>query len=186
MNPNANAPATRSDLLFAVLFAALLVMLWWVRGVLVIAAFALLLAYILDPLANLLGRIPWPRGRHMPRAMAAVLVVLIAGGVLGTLAAFAIPLAVSQAAAFVQHLPEQVDALVDTLRAQAIASGQGASIDTAIDAAREQARTALPQLAGAALRAIGGLFARLDQVLTLGVLPVLTYYLLADSESVRA
>jgi putative heme transporter len=185
MTQRHDPPATRADLLFAVLFAALLVLLWLVRSVVVIAAFALILAYILDPLANLLGRIHLPGRRTMPRPAAAVIVVLIVVGGLGAIAAIGIPLAVSQAVAFIEHLPQQIDSLMDMLRSNAMASGQGAAVENAINSARQQAKTALPQLAGASLKGIGGLVTQLDQVLTFSVLPVLTYYLLADQRRVR-
>src|SRR5262245_50694302 len=109
MTERAHPPATRSDLLFAVGLTALLLLLWMVRGVLILAAFALILAYILDPIANLLCRIPFPRGRRLPRAVASVIVVALAVAVLGGLAAIMIPLLFTQFATFVQHVPAQFE-----------------------------------------------------------------------------
>ena len=68
---------------------------------------------------------------------------------------------------------------------EAVAAGQSAGIESAISQVRAQASTAIPSLAGAAVRWIGGLFAQFDQIITLLVLPVLTFYLLTDQRRVR-
>lgn len=185
MTERAHRPATRGDLLFVVGAAILIIVLWQIRGVVLMAAFALLFAYILAPVVGLLERIPFPRRRRIPRKLSSVIAVLFAVGVLATLTAFAVPMLLSQVAAFVQQLPEQTERLVDWVRAQAVASGQSAGVESAISQVRAQARTAIPSMAGAAVRWIGSLFAQFDQIMTLLVLPVLTFYLLTDHRRVR-
>jgi predicted PurR-regulated permease PerM len=185
MSERTHRPATRGDLVFAVGAAFLVIVLWQIRGVVLMAAFAVLFAYILAPLADLLERVPFPRGRRLPRKLSSVIAVLFAAGVLATLTAFAVPMLLAQIAAFVQQLPALTERLMDWIRAQAVASGQAAGVESAIRQIRDGARTAIPSLAAAALRWLGGLFAQFDQILTLLVLPVLTFYLLADQRRVR-
>jgi predicted PurR-regulated permease PerM len=185
MTERTHRAATRGDLLFAVGAMLLIVVLWQIRGVVLMAAFAVLFAYMLAPVVGLLERIPFPRGRRMPRKLSSVIAVLLAVGVLATLTAFAVPMLVAQIAAFVQQLPEQTERLVDWIRAQAVSSGQSAGVESTIEQVRSTVRTMLPNLAAAAARWTGRLFAQFTEIITLLVLPVLTFYLLTDQRRVR-
>jgi predicted PurR-regulated permease PerM len=185
MPPRTPQPATRTDLVFTLLVAVLLIALWALRSVAMLVAFAVLLAYMLDPLASQLERIPFPGGRRVPRALSALVIIALGVSLIAGLAAFAIPLLATQLVGFFDRLPALIEALMDDLRARAIASGRGGGFEAAVEAVRTNARTLTPQLAGATLRWIGGAFARFDQILGLAVLPVLTFYLLADRRRVQ-
>lgn len=185
MPQRASEPATRSDLLLILLVAVLLVGLWAARGVVILIAFATLLAYMLDPLASLLERIPFPRGRRLPRGIAAALIIITVVALIAWLAAWGIPLLAAQIAGFAERLPAQVGNIIDSLRVRAYASGHGPGLEATIDALRSYSQTLMPQLGGALMRWIPTLFARMDQLLGLAVLPVLTFYLLADQRRVR-
>lgn len=186
MPDRSSAPATRRDLALVLVVAVLLVLLWTLREVAVLVAFGIVLAYMLDPLVSLLERVPLPRARRLPRGVAAALVMLVLVGLAAWLAALAIPALMVQLVGFLERLPGQVETMVDDLRARAAAVGWSARVEPAIDAMRANLRALLPQLAGLGVRGIAGLFARFDQLLGLAVLPVLTFYLLADREQVRA
>lgn len=185
MPPRPGQPATRADLALAILLAALIVLLWALRGVVMLVAFAVLLAYVLEPLAGLLERITLPRRGRLPRAASAFIVIAAGVSLIAWLAAFAIPLLASQLVEFSDRLPALVEAKLEALRARAVAAGRGGGFDAAVEAVRSNARTLGPQLAGTVLKWIGGAFARLDQILGLAVLPVLTFYLLADRARVQ-
>jgi predicted PurR-regulated permease PerM len=178
-------PATRADLVLTLLLAVLLVLLWALRGVVMLGAFAVLLAYMLEPMAGLLERIPFPRRKRLPRVVSSLVIIGIGVALVAGLAALAIPLLATQLVGFFDRLPAQIEMLIDNLRTRAIMAGRGSGFDAAVEALRANTRTLLPQLAGATLRGLGGLFARFDQILGLAVLPVLTFYLLADRTRVQ-
>lgn len=185
MPPRPPQPATRADLAFTLLLAVLLIALWALRSVAMLVAFAVLLAYMLDPLVGRLERIPLPRRRRVPRAVSALVIIAVGVALIAWLAAFAIPLLAAQLVGLFDRLPGLIETLLDDLRARAIASGYGGGYDAAVEAVRANARSLTPQIAGATLSWIGGAFARFDQILGLAVLPVLTFYLLADRKRVQ-
>ena len=185
MPSRASQPATRADLAVTLLLAILIVLLWALRDVAMLVAFAVLLVYMLEPVAGLLERIPFPRDKRLPRTASALVIIGVGVALVVWLAVFAIPLLATQLVGFFDRLPAQIELLIDDLRARAIVAGRGSGFDAAVEALRANARTLLPQLAGATLRGLGSVFARFDQILGLAVLPVLTFYLLADRKRVQ-
>ena len=185
MPSRTSAPLTRADLALAILALLLLALLWALRGVAMLVAFALLIAYVLDPAVSALARLPILRGRRLPRPFAALVVIAVLVGLMGWVTAAMIPRFGHELAGFVQRLPAQLEALVNEVRLRAGTTGWGAGIAATIEALQVNARALLPQAASFVLKGIGGLFARFDQLLGLAVLPVLTFYLLADAERVR-
>ena len=185
MASRTSSPLTKGDLGLALLVVAISILLWALRGVAILVAFALLLAYMLDPFVSALERVPLPRRRNVPRALAALLVIVAVVGFIGWLAAIATPLLASQVAGFLERVPDLIEMLVADLRARAASYGWSEGFEGALESVRTNARTFVPQVAQLALRWVGGAFARLDQVLGFAVLPVLTFYLLADREGVR-
>jgi predicted PurR-regulated permease PerM len=176
---------SRELVIFALLGAVLLILLWALRGVAILVAFAFLLAYVLDPAVSAVQRVPLPKGRHVSRRLAAFFVIAVLMTTLVWLAVIAAPVLAAQFAAFWERLPEMVDSVVAYARAQAAGTAWSLDLEHAIEAIRVQATESLPAVAGAALKFVGGVFSRVDQVLGLAVLPVLSYYLLADRERVR-
>jgi predicted PurR-regulated permease PerM len=178
-------PLTREDLTFALLASALLLLLWTIRGVVILIAFALLLAYVLDPVVSTLERIPLPRRGQVPRPLAAFLVIAALVGLIGWLIVIATPLLAAEFAAFLGRLPGLLDSLLVSVRARAAAAGANPVLDRALDSLRMNTVTLLPQLAGAALKWVGANFSRVEEMAGLAVLPILAFYLLADPVRVR-
>jgi predicted PurR-regulated permease PerM len=185
MPPHASPPITRRDLALALLVVLLAVVAWTLRGIVLLVAFALLLAYILDPLVSALERVPLPARRRVPRIVATIVVMAVLVIALGVVAAIGVPVLARQLFAFVGRLPAQIENLLDDLRAQAAATPWGANLQPGIDTLHVNLRTLFPQVAGLIARALAGLFARFDQVVGLAVLPVLAFYLLVERERVR-
>lgn len=182
---HASRPITRDDLMLAVLGAALLALLWAVRGVAILVAFALLLAYGLDPVVTALSRLPLPGARRLPRPFAAFLVIATLVGLIAWLLVIATPLLVSELTGFLSRVPNLIDSLTGYLHERLARAGGGAEVQRAVDSLRASASSLLPQLAGAGLKWLGLLFSRAEQAVGLAVLPILTFYLLADSDRVR-
>ena len=175
-----------NDVAIALLLVGGVFLLWALRDVAMLVAFALIIACVLDPIVTALQRIPLPGGRRLPRALCSLLVIVVVVTLIGWLAAIATPLLAAQLGTFLQRLPDLIEIQIEQLRTQAIRSGWSAGFDQVIESLRANARTFLPQAAGFLVTWIGGLFSRVDQLLGLAVLPILTFYILADRERVRS
>lgn len=193
------APYARERNVLLMLLAASLVMFFWLLEALggVIAPFvlALVLAYILDPAVDALQR------RRVPRALAILLLALPVLALIGLAAGLGIPALARQ----VGEIAEATPAALERLRAQAIANqGRVFGIDLpfidesrllqpllALDGERinafvQQRQRMIAENAWAALLGVGR---RLGVVLSvlgwLVLVPVLTYYLLHDFDTIR-
>jgi predicted PurR-regulated permease PerM len=185
MTPHRGAPATREDLMLALVVAVLLVFLWAIRSVVMLVAFALLLAYVLEPLVALLERIPIWRGRRLPRAFGAFLILAALGGSVGWLVVISTPLLVNEFTGFLGRLPGMMESFIAYVRLRVAATGPNPRLDQALEALQLNSMSFLPQVAGAALKWVGAVFSRAEQILGLAVLPILVFYLLADRHRVR-
>ena len=159
-------------------------LLWALRRVATLVAFALLLAYMLDPIVSRLEQLPFPGGRRLPRAVSAFLVIGVGAALIGWLAVIATPLLVAQLGGFFERLPQLIETQISHLRVRAALSGS-IGLSQLAEELQTNARAVLPQVAGFLFHWVGGVFSRVDQILGFAVLPVLTFYLLADRERVR-
>jgi predicted PurR-regulated permease PerM len=184
MTPHRGTPATREDLMLALAGAALLVLLWAIRSVVMLVAFALLLAYVLEPLVGLLERIPVGR-RRLPRPFGAFLILAALGGSVGWLVVISTPLLVNEFTGFLGRLPGMMESFIAYARLRTAATGPNPRLDHALEALQLNSMSFLPQLAGGALKWVGAVFSRAEQILGLAVLPILVFYLLADRDRVR-
>ncbi|HEX3345402.1 MAG TPA: AI-2E family transporter, partial [Polyangiaceae bacterium] len=98
------SPAMRRILAF-VFFAGIFALAYVLRGVLVPLFFAFLLAYALDPFVD------WLADRKVPRALAAILVMLGIAGLLTVILIFAIPLFIDELQRAAADLPMQLKGL---------------------------------------------------------------------------
>lgn len=184
-SPHGTRPITRDDLTLAVLGGALLALLWAARGVAILVAFALLLAYVLDPVVTALSRIPLAGGRRLPRPLSAFLTIATLVGLIGWLLVVATPVLVSELTGFLGRVPSLVESLTGYLHERLAQGGASREVQRAVDSLRASATSLLPQLGAAGLKWLGLLFSRVEQVLGLAVLPILAFYLVADSDRVR-
>jgi predicted PurR-regulated permease PerM len=162
-----------------------LLLLWALRDLVILLSFAILLAYGLDPLVGALERLRLPRGSHLPRPATAAIVMLslvIAGG---WLMGLGVPRLLAELGGFVQGIPGNLERLVVEVRAYAAERGLSIYVDPALESMRNSASEWLQSLGAAALGWTGKLFRGLGQILGLAVLPLLTYYLLAEREAVE-
>jgi len=177
------ASITRGDLAIFFLGVFLLWFLWEVRAVFMLVAFALLLAYGLDPIVRRIEMIP---GGRVSRRLAAgfVIFTLIVLLVLGVV--YGVPVLASQVASFLGRVPEQLRHLSESARARAVSGAPWMQqLVPMIDRAGEDTTTLVPQLASWLLRGAAGVLARLQQILGLLLIPVFTFYLMTDGRELR-
>ena len=95
------------------------------------------------------------------------------------------PRLVAELGGFVHGMPEILQRLVFEVCAYAAARGLSAYLDPALEGMRSSAADWVQNLGAAALGWAGRLFRGLGQIPGLAVLPLLTYYLLAEREAVE-
>src|SRR5439155_15966249 len=105
-----------------------LLLLWALRDLVVLVGFAVLLAYALDPVVTALGSIR-PRGRGMPRAAAAAVVMLVAVVLAGIALAWIVPQAGAELVRFVERAPGTATELLARLKDWANANGFARYVD---------------------------------------------------------
>src|SRR5438552_14769667 len=130
MTTHSSSPVTRRDLGLALLGVLLLLLAWALRTILMLIAFAMLFAFILDPLVSGLER-PALRGRHLPRGIAAVIVILALVVLIGSIASIGMPLLLRQLVEFAARLPGQIERIMDELRTRAAGTGWAEEVDPA-------------------------------------------------------
>ena len=176
---------TRSESFLLVIGAVVaLAMVWALRDVVVLVCFALLLAYALDPPVSVLTRVRLPRLGSISRGFASGIVMAALVGVVGLLAALAVPRLIAELTRFAEGVPANLGRLIDETHAWIDARGWGATWDPLLAQARANMPSIMGQGAGAMATVAGRLFGTLDEVLGLLLLPILTFYLLADREAV--
>jgi predicted PurR-regulated permease PerM len=176
--------ASRSPLL-ALALAVVLILLWALRDIVVLVALAVLLAFVLAPIVELVTRIRLPRGARLPRGVVSFFVV--AG--LVVVVVWALSLGVPRMALEVGRLAERIPGTVLKLLLAAsdyaARHGLSAHVDPVIESLRANATTHLEAAGVAVVRWAGRLFGNLGQVVHILLLPVLTFYLLAEGEDVK-
>ena len=187
MTPLAAAPASPRPLVFGAAAALLLVLfLWALRGLVVLVAFAVLLAYALDPLVGALQRVHLPRRPPPSRRFAAAVVVLVLFALVGWLLSLAVPRLVSELGDFARGLPRNLETVLAWARETAARQGLTGYIDPALDQLRASLPGLLQSLGGLTARWLGVVFGSLAQLLGFAMLPLLSFYLLAEREAVQA
>ena len=162
------------------------ILVWALRDVALLVGYAVLVAYALLPVVRALAAVSLPGGRHLPRRVAAAAVLLALLGVIGGALILAAPRVVADAEQFASSAPQVMDRMLQSLRAIAAERGLGDGLESLIRSVRTNSGDLLRglggTLAGAAARSIGGL----SYLLGLAILPLLAFYLLADSAAVQS
>jgi predicted PurR-regulated permease PerM len=174
------------DMLFVVAAVVAVAVLWAVRDVVILGAFAVLLAYALDPLVGFVQRVPFPRGQRLSREFASGLVVYLLVVVVVWLAVLTVPRLAAELGGFLQRVPESVELLLIQARRWADARGFAPYFDPALASLHADSGTLVRQAVALAAGWIGKGFGNLIQIFGLLVLPLLAFYLLAEREDVRA
>jgi predicted PurR-regulated permease PerM len=181
---NDSMQSARSVLLWTA--AAALVALWALRDLALIVGFAVLLAYALNPVASFLQRARVGRVGPLSRGVASALVMLALVGAAGGLLAFALPHLVAEAGRLAVAAPDAAGRLVAAARNVAAAHGMSPYLEPALDSVRANAATLLQNLGSVLARGASRMLGGLGEVLSLALVPLLAFYLLADAEAVRA
>lgn len=180
---------TRADSARTGLFTAGLlivaVALWALRDVLMLVAFAALLAYALEPVVSWIERLG-PPGRRptRPFAAAALMLMLVAGG--GLAIGFAIPRLAGEIVQLLEKLPAALERLVATVNAFAASQPALDAFRGGDGRALLDLENLLAQAGRFALSVMRGLFSNVAGVLGLAMIPMLAFYLLAEADAVRA
>jgi predicted PurR-regulated permease PerM len=156
------------------------------RGVLTPVFFALLIAYMLDPVVDRF------EAMKLPRAAGIVIVLTLALGAIALFVVLVVPAVVRDAAAFARELPAKVNAWVTEWEPWLVERGipvphtLGEVIDTLdLDTGKVASSAAGP--VGAVLSWLaGGTASLLGVVASLFLVPVLSFYLLYDFDRMTA
>lgn len=175
---------TRSTLWVTV--AALALLLWALPDVVVLVGFSVLLAYALLPVVELLERVPVGRDRHVSRGAASALVMLALVGVVAWVLALTLPRLGAEVAQFASLAPGALRKLVDMIDREAAARGLGQVVGPALESARADLPGLVPQLGGALARWAGRVVGGVGNLLGYALVPLLAFYLLADSAAVQS
>jgi predicted PurR-regulated permease PerM len=175
---------TRSTLPWIV--GALGLMVWALPDVVTLVGFSVLLAYALLPVVALLERVSLGRGRHVSRGAAAAIVMLALVGLLGWMLALAVPRLAAEAAQFASLAPGALRKLIDAVDAYAAARGYGDVVRPAVEQARAGLPDLIPQLGGTLASWTGRLAGGVGSLLGFALVPLLAFYLLADSAAVQS
>jgi predicted PurR-regulated permease PerM len=162
-----------------------LVLVWVLRDLVLLVGYSVLLAYALLPVVSAIER-PFGRGGpRLPRGAAAGVVILSLVTVVGWLLALAVPRLGAQAARFAAGAPDALARLVEGTRSYGAAHGLSPWLDPAIEDMRGNASGLLQNLAGTLAGWAGSGLGGLGQVLGVALLPLLAFYLLAESTAVQ-
>jgi predicted PurR-regulated permease PerM len=164
---------------------ALWVLVYALPDLTLLVGYSVLLAYILLPLVKAVERIRDRRGRHLPRALTAGVLVLGLLVLVGWLVALAVPRVATEAARFAERAPEVTTSALQGMHDYAAEHGLTRSLDPAIESLRTSATALVRNLGGLLLRLFGRLLHNAGQVIGLLLLPLLAFYLLAEADAVH-
>ena len=180
-------PATEfTRLLFLLLAAVVLAaVLWSLRSVVILVGFALLSAYALDPIVGLFQRVPLGRRRRIPRAFAAALVVILLALIAGAGLGVGIPRILLELQHFMAGAPASLQSLVSDVRDWAAMRGLAPTLAPLLDRIDIQGGDLLTGLGGSLARRFGNVLGSVGRSLQFALLPLLTFYLLAERTAVE-
>jgi len=173
----------------SLLTAALLVLawlLWMLRDLVILIGFAAVFAYALDPVVSWLERIPGPRGRTMPRGLAAGFTIALLAVILGTTIAVAVPRLAQQFVRFAAAVPGVLARLDQDLRAFVAAHPWARLGGSPGGDQAGNAKAILGAIGGGVKALAGSLLGNLGGLARLVLLPLFAFYMLADAKRARS
>ncbi len=178
------AVSARRALLWVVVVALALV--WVLRDLVLLVGYSVLLAYALLPVVVAVERPFGRRGPRLTRGASAAVVVVALVALVGWLLALAVPRLIAQAAGFALGIPEGLARLVQGVRAYGASQGLSLWLNPAVDEVLANLPALFQNLgvtlASWAAKTLGGL----GHLIGLALLPLLSFYLLAESTAVQA
>src|SRR5260221_6451457 len=188
--PRDRAPTKRGgSVRQSLLTVALLMLLWlaWMlRDLVVLVAFAGLLAYALEPVVGWIERRRLPGGRSFPRALAAAVVILLLVLIAGTSLAMAVPRLLHQVVRFAEAAPGVIARVQQELQTFLDARGWGGLLKTDQGDAGSAVSPVLGAIQRGLASVVGSLLGNLGGLASLILLPLFAFYLLADRGSARS
>ena len=176
--------SARTTLLGLAVIVALMV--WALPGLAILVGYAVLVAYALSPVVSALEQVRGPGGRRLPRHIAAASVILLLVALVGWLLALAIPHLASELLHLASVTPATLGRLAEAIRQYGAVNGLSSWLDPLVESARTSASNRLGNLGSVLPAVVGRIFGSLADLLGLALLPLLAFYLLADSEAVQA
>src|SRR5690242_3998420 len=163
----------------------MVVLAWMLRDLVMLVAFAALLAYALDPLVKWVERIHLP-GRRMPRPMAAGLVIVLLALGAGAALAQVVPQLLHQFVRFADAAPGAVARLQQELRAFIDAHGWGGLLGAGPDQTSSSVSSALGAIQRGWTPLLGGALGNLAGLASVVLLPLFAFYMLAGADRARS
>jgi predicted PurR-regulated permease PerM len=160
-------------------------LVWVLRDLVLLVGYSVLLAYALLPVVAAIQRPLGRRGPQVPRGAAAAVVMLGLVAIVGWLLALAVPRLAAQATRFASGAPDAVVRAVQGLSTYGAAHGLSSWLDPVIVDVRANLSPLLQNLVGTLAGWAGLGLGGLGQVLALALLPLLAFYLLAESAAVQ-
>jgi len=173
----------------SLLTVAMLVLLWlaWMlRDLVVLVAFAALLAYALEPIVGWIERRRLPGGRPFPRALAAALVMLLLVLVAGGSLAMAAPRLLHQVVRFAEAAPGVIARVQAELQTFLDARGWGGLLKTDAGDAGSAVSPVLGAVQSGLMSLVRSLLGNLGGIASLILLPLFAFYFLADRAGARS
>ena len=161
------------------------VLVWVLRDLVLLVGYSVLLAYALLPVVAAIERPFGRRGPQLPRGVASAVVMLGLVAAVGWLLALALPRLAAQAVKFASGVPDALARALEGVRAYGAARGQGSWLNPAVEDVRANVSGLLQNLVGTVAAWAGRSLGGLGQLLGVALLPLLAFYLLAESEAVR-
>jgi len=171
----------------SLLTASILVLVWlaWMlRDLVVVVAFAGLLAYALDPLVSRVGRLRLFGGRSMPRGVAAGVVVVLLALVAAATLVDAVPRLLQQLVRFAKTAPGALARLEQDARD--LIQAHGGSELLSGGGKSDPVATLLTAIEHGATSLLGRMLGSLGGLASLVLLPLFTVYILVDRDRARA
>lgn len=163
----------------------LVLAVWAMRDIMLLVGYSVLLAYVLLPLVRLVERIRI-RGRKPPRPLAAALVMLALVTVVGYTLVAGVPEVAAEMARLTSGVPDAVTRTVEGLRSYSMTHGIGRWLNPALDAIGANAQNLMRELSSTLVPWLLGVFGGIGRMFALVLLPLLAFYLLAESREVRS
>ena len=179
-----SSTANRITLLWAA--SVVMLVLWEVRDLVVLVCFAVLLAYGLAPAVNALTRLRFAHGRAIPRWAAAAVVISLLVGLVVWAVTFSLPRLAREAGRFAATTPETLAGLVSNAQLYGEAHGWSVWSDPMIEQGRSALATVIQDLGGILFRWAGHFFGGVGRWVGFTLLPLLSFYILAEAGAVEA
>ncbi len=165
----------------AMIVAMFALTVWVLRDLAVLVGYSILLAYALLPAITAVERIRDPRGRRLPRSVVAAIVMAFVMAVFVSAIVLAIPRLGVELAHLAASTPVVFAKIVSDLRSFGVERQLSPWLDPALASLQDEAPRILQHVGGTVAHGAAG---ALGQLLSFALLPLLSFYLLAESDAV--